>query len=186
MRLSHTVDSIERGRGGSTWEITTNLERGTDSKRYEARTIINAAGPWSDEIAIKAGFQSMGIEPLRRCLVVFGPHSDGIQQCLNRHISVDDDFVMPWVFGVDQDGVEFWYIGPQGKSGLFVCSPANRDPDEPGDAMATDLEIAICIDRIETFTECEITKIHSKWAGLRCYSKESDFIIGSDPGDDTN
>jgi len=179
------VDSLERGPGGSHWEITTNLERGAESKRYEARSVINAAGPWSDEIASKAGFGTMGIQPLRRCLVVFGPHSDAIQQCLDGHISADSDYVLPWVFGVDEEGKEFWYIGPQGKSGLFVCSPANRDPDEAGDAMATDLEIAICIDRIETFTQCEVKKVHSKWAGLRCYSPDGDFVIGPDPGDES-
>ena len=77
-------------------------------------------------------------------------------------------------------------MGPRGKSGLLQCSPANCDPDEPGDAHPTDLELAICIDRIETFSKCKVNQIKAKWAGLRCHSKDSNFIIGNDPNDSTN
>eukprot|EP01084_Bolivina_argentea_P164764 286395_1 len=168
------------------WEITTNLENSTETKIFESRILINAAGAWADHIAIKAGLQPLGIKPMRRCLVIFKPHNELVQASVNKHIDDKNEYVMPWTLGINEDGNEFWYIGPQGKSGLLLCSPANKDMDEACDAQATDLEIAICIDRIETYTQCRIKKIEAKWAGLRCYSNDENFIIGNDPNDNTN
>ena len=65
------VDDIQRGRDGVNWEITTNIERVSETKWFESRMIINAAGAWSDSVAEMAGFQSIGIEPLRYNFVSF-------------------------------------------------------------------------------------------------------------------
>ena len=86
---------------------------------------------------------------------------------------------------MNEDGAEFWYMFQQGYSGSMFASPANRDLDEACDAQATDLDIAICVDRIETYTNFKVDKILSKWAGLRCYSTDGNPIHGKDNYDDT-
>lgn len=175
------VDIINKcGENNCNWEIITNIDNNNETKIYESRILINASGAWADDIATKAGLNTLGIRPLRRCLVIFKPHNDEIKECVDKHISDNNEYIMPWIMGIDEIGKEFWYIAPQSKSGLLLCSPANTDEDEACDAYPTDLEIAICIDRIETFTKCKINKIESKWAGLRCYSQDSNFIIGQD------
>ena len=167
------------------WEIVTNVDNNNETKKFESRILVNAAGAWADDIAVKAGLNPLNIRPLRRCLVIFKPHNDEIKKCVDAHIDDTNEFVMPWLLGVNEKGKEFWYCAPQGKSGLVLCSPANTDEDEPCDAWPTDLEIAICIDRIETFTKFKIPKIEAKWAGLRCYSQDSNFIIGEDYENDS-
>ncbi len=62
-----------------------------------------------------------------------------------------------------------------------MVSPIDMEPSEPCDAQADELETAIAIDRIHTFTTMEVRAISHKWGGLRTFAPDHEPVIGPDP-----
>ena len=54
-------------------------------------------------------------------------------------------------------------------------------PSAPCDAQPDELDVAICIDRIETAFDLQIRRIESKWAGLRSFLPDGDPMACYDP-----
>jgi D-arginine dehydrogenase len=133
-----------------------------DGATYEAKVVINAAGAWADEVAGLAGVAPVGLQPMRRtALIIDAPPG------------VD---VRAWPAVIDVD--EQFYFKPD--AGRILASPADETPSEPHDAWADDMDVAICIDRIQTAADIPVQRVVRSWAGLRNFVADRSPVIGFD------
>tara|TARA_R110002049_G_scaffold44333_6_gene130193 strand:+ start:52414 stop:53556 length:1143 start_codon:yes stop_codon:yes gene_type:complete len=153
--LDAEVRAVQRKDGA--WQIETK------AGNFAAPVVINAAGAWADELAELAGVRPAGLTPKRRTvLIVAGP--DGM--------NVDD-----WPMVVDVE--EEFYLKPD--AGKLLISPADQTPSAPCDAQPEELDIAICVDRIQNAFNLPMRRIENKWAGLRSFLPDGDPVVGYDP-----
>ncbi|WP_158968258.1 NAD(P)/FAD-dependent oxidoreductase [Chachezhania sediminis] len=158
-----------RARGGKlvTKAPVTGLTRTADAWTVEtaagtfnAPVVVNAAGAWADRIGALAGAETIGLTPRRRtALTIAAPEG----------VDVDG-----WPMTCDVD--EAFYMKPD--AGRLLISPANEDPEEPQDVQPDELDIAICIDRIETAFDLKVRRIESRWAGLRSFVADGEPVVG--------
>ena len=127
-----------------------------------APVVINASGAWADEIAQLAGVAPLGLIPKRRTALIVPPPP-----------ALQPD-TMPMV--VDAD--ESFYMKPD--AGKLLISPADETPSPPCDAQPDELDIAICVDRIERAFNLSVRRIESKWAGLRNFLPDGGPIAAYD------
>lgn len=133
---------------------------------YQARVVVNAAGAWGDVVAKLASITPVGLVPKRRSaamVTVAGDH---------------DVTAWPLCAAVDMS----FYIRPDG--GRLMVSPADETPSEPCDAFAEDFDIAVGIDRMQTFTDLEVARVENSWAGLRTFAPDGVVVNGFDPDAD--
>src|SRR5690606_21877391 len=71
------------------------------------------------------------------------------------------------------------YLKPE--TGRLLLSPADETPSAPCDARPEELDIAICVDRIEGAFDLSVRTIGNKWAGLRTFAPDGDPVVGFDP-----
>jgi D-arginine dehydrogenase len=128
-----------------------------------APVLINAAGAWADEVAAACGAGRLGLQPLRRTAVLIDA-PPGV------------DF-RGWPAVIDAD--EQFYFKPD--AGKLLLSPADETPDIPGDAQPDEMDIAICVDRVEAALDVEIRRISHRWAGLRTFAQDRVPVVGFDP-----
>jgi len=133
-----------------------------DGPSFRAKTVVDAAGAWSDEIARMFGAAPVGLEPRRRSAFTFKA-PEGVAAA---H--------WPAVVGID----EGWYFKPD--AGQLLGSPANADPTFPHDVLPDELDIATGIDRIESATTLTIRRPGATWAGLRTFAPDGEMVIGWD------
>lgn len=154
-QTSATVETLQAARGG--WTVT--WREGT----AHARIVVDAAGAWADRVAALAGLAPLGIIPHRRTAVIV-PAPAGMP-------------TTGWPM-VEAIG-ETWYLKPD--AGRLLCSPADETPCDPGDVQAEELDVAICVDRIEQAFTFPVRRIESRWAGLRCFARDRTPVVGEDP-----
>lgn len=130
---------------------------------FRAATVVNAAGAWADEVAALAGITPLGLQPLRRTVVLVD-----VPQGL-------DADRWPAVIAVD----ESLYFKPD--AGLLLVSAADETPSPPCDAQPEELDVAIAIDRFETLTGCGVRRVRHRWAGLRVFSPDRTPVVGFEP-----
>jgi glycine/D-amino acid oxidase-like deaminating enzyme len=130
---------------------------------FEARALVNAAGPWADRIAAMAGLPPLGLQPLRRSMA--------------RIPSPADPSAWPMVMGAG----ETWYMKPD--AGALLVSPAEEDPQEPHDAWADDMVLAEGLARFEEHVAMEVSRLLASWAGLRTFAPDRQLVLGPDPLD---
>lgn len=147
--------SIERS--GSGWRVSTPRET------FSAGVVVNAAGGWAQEVAKTAGLGFRNVVPFRRTAVTFDPPAGS------------DIRTWPMTFDV----AETFYFKPE--AGRIMVSPVDMEPSQPCDAQADELETAIAVDRIETFTTMQVRSIASRWGGLRTFAPDHEPVIGRDP-----
>lgn len=127
-----------------------------------APTLINAAGPWADEVAQMAGIAPVGLIPCRRSMArVPAPGGHDVSG-------------WPIFFGV----AETWYAKPD--AGKLLISPADEDPTTPHDAYTDDVVLAEGIDRYQQFVTEEVTRVETSWAGLRTFAPDRTLVLGRD------
>lgn len=148
------------GRVAGDWVVETR------AGRFRAAVVVNAAGAWADQIAAMAGVARIGLVPKRRTAVLIDP-PDGVVP--------DSPAVWPAVVDVD----EKFYIKPD--AGKLLISPADETPSAPCDAQPEELDVAICIDRIETAFDIAVRRIEHKWAGLRSFVADKAPVAGYAP-----
>ncbi|MFT4730778.1 MAG: D-arginine dehydrogenase [Granulosicoccus sp.] len=135
-----------------------NIE--TSAGHYQAKQVVNAAGAWANAIGHLAGAEDIGLVPKRRtALLIDAPTG----------VDVDD---LPLVIDID----EAFYMKPD--AGRLLISPANEDPMQPCDVQPEELDIAYCVERIETAFDIDIQKIGKQWAGLRCFVADKSPVVG--------
>lgn len=153
-RLVTRAEVTGLDRAGEGWHLVT--PRG----RFRARVVVNAAGAWADELARLAGVAPVGLQPMRRTAVIVAA-PDGF-----------DPAPMPAVIDID----ETFYLKPD--AGRLLISPADETPSPPCDAQPEELDIAICIDRIQTAFDLPIRRVAHRWAGLRSFVADRCPVIG--------
>lgn len=133
--------------------------------RHEGRILINAAGPWADEIAKMAGVTPVGLIAYRRSMARL-PAPDG------RDVSG-----WPMFMGAG----ETWYAKPD--AGALIVSPADADPVAPQDAWADDMVLAEGLARYEEHVTAPVTRMLANWAGLRTFAPDGALVLGPAPED---
>lgn len=136
----------------------------TAAGAFAAPVVINAAGAWADRIAELAGLPGLGLRPLRRTAVT---------------VAVPDG-VDPESWPMVVDAQETFYMKPD--AGRLLVSPADETPSAPCDAQPEELDVAICIDRLQTAMDVPVRRIESKWAGLRSFLPDGNPAAGYDAG----
>lgn len=150
------AEIIGAARDGDGWRLETR------AGEVRARVLVNAAGAWADPLAELCGVAPAGITPKRRtAMIVDGP--EGVDVMTSR-----------MVVGVEED----WYAKPEG--GKLLISPADETPSPACDAAPEELDVALCVDRIERHTILQVRRIERKWAGLRSFAPDKNPVIGFD------
>lgn len=144
-------------RDGEFWRVSLS-----NGESVRARTVVDAAGAWADELASLFGAEPIGIQPRRRSAFTFAP-PEGV-----------DVSAWPMV----SDVAETWYFKPD--AGQLLGSPANADPAPPHDVQPEELDIALGIHAIQEATALEIRRPTATWAGLRSFVPDGEIVIGFD------
>jgi D-arginine dehydrogenase len=132
----------------------------TRQGQLTAGIVINAAGAWADEIGQMAGAERIGLVPKRRtALMIDAPDGASLES-------------MPLVIDVDEQ----FYIKPD--AGKLLISPANEDPEPPCDVQPDEMDIAICVDRIERAFDISVRRVENAWAGLRSFVADKGPVAG--------
>lgn len=151
------AEVLQLERDAANWKIVTK------SEVYSAPIIVNAAGAWADDVGRKAGARPIGLVPKRRTAMTIA--------------SPDGLVANNWPITIDAE--EQFYLKPE--SGRLLISPADETPSPPCDAQPEELDIAVCVHRIETAFDLSVRQIESKWAGLRSFVADKSPVCGYDP-----
>ncbi|MFG6517242.1 NAD(P)/FAD-dependent oxidoreductase [Sulfitobacter sp. 1A13496] len=155
--ILQTKAEVQALRKEGDWQVDTN--QGT----FHAPVIVNAAGAWADEIATLAGLKPAGLTPKRRTALTVAPPEGMVPDRWPMVVDIDEQFYL------------------KADAGKLLISPADATLSPPCDAQPEELDIAICIDRIETAFDLERPRIESRWAGLRSFLPDGDPVAGYDP-----
>jgi D-arginine dehydrogenase len=156
-RLICDVRAEALDRKGAVWRVIAG------DAEFEAPVLVNAAGAWADEVAKLAGVPAIGIEPKRRTVVLLdAPKEHDIRS---------------WPLTIDAD--ETFYFKPD--AGRVLLTPADETPSPPCDAQPDEMDIALAVDRFESFTTMRVRRVVHKWAGLRSFARDKTPVVGFDP-----
>ena len=123
-------------------------------------TVVNAAGAWADEVGQMAGAERIGLIPKRRtALMIEAPQGFDLSE-------------IPLVVDVDEE----FYLKPD--AGKLLISPANEDPEPPCDVQPDEMDIAICVDRIQRAFQVSVRRVENPWAGLRSFVADKCPVAG--------
>ena len=126
-----------------------------------AKTIVNAAGAWGDEVAERAGVLPVGLSPLRRTIATIA-NPTGLPFKKDGPIIIDVD--------------EKFYFKPEGAG--YLVSPADETESPACDAQPDIEDIALAADLFERATGSTVARIEAKWAGLRTFAPDRAPVIG--------
>lgn len=138
----------------SAWHVTTAA--GT----FTAPVVVNAAGAWADHVGEIFGAETIGLTPKRRTALMIATPEGVTLPAGTLCVDVDEEF----------------YI--KSETGRLLISPANEDPMPPCDVRPDEMDIAICIDRIERAFDLSVRRIETKWAGLRSFVADKCPVAG--------
>lgn len=154
--LVTNAEAVAIERLNDIWQVST--ARGL---AFAAPVLVNAAGAWSDEVARLAGVTPIGLVPKRRSAFTFTPPSGMDTTGWPLLLAADDSF----------------YMKPD--AGALLASPVNADPTHPQDVQPEELDIALGIHALETWTTLTPRPTHT-WAGLRSFVADGDLVGGFD------
>lgn len=141
-------------RTGGCWRLNVGDEV------YSAPIVVNAAGAWADLVGTMAGAETIGLVPKRRTALMIAAPAGRDTRALPITVDIDEQF----------------YLKPD--AGRLLISPANEDPEMPSDVQPDEMDIAICIDRIERAFDLNVRRIEHKWAGLRSFVADKAPVAG--------
>ena len=133
-----------------------------DERCYAAPVVVNAAGAWVDEIATLARITPIGIQPLRRSVILVD---------LPDGVAADD---WPMVVEIREQ----FYFKPD--AGKVLVSPANEDLSPPCDVRPEELDIAYAAHYVNEATTLDVKRVASSWAGLRNFVGDRSPVLGFD------
>lgn len=148
VRTDSRIAAIRRD--GAAWEVATEA-----GDRFAAPILVNAAGAWADAVAGMAGVAPLGLQPMRRTIVVVDPPP-----------GVD---VAGWPFL--KTAPDLFYLMPE--AGRLLASPVDAIRSDPCDARPEDYDIALTAARIEEYTTLTVRRIAHSWAGLRTFTPDA-------------
>ncbi|MFN3955143.1 MAG: NAD(P)/FAD-dependent oxidoreductase [Pararhodobacter sp.] len=130
---------------------------------WHAEIVINAAGAWADELARQAGVATVGLVPKRRTALLVDVPAGRVADA--------------WPMAVDVE--ERFYLKPD--AGKLLLSPADETPSPPCDASPDEMDVAVCIDRIQLAFDLPVRRVAHKWAGLRSFVADKCPVAGFAP-----
>lgn len=154
--LKTSSEVLALARNGEDWEIT------TPKARLRAPILVNGAGAWADVLGEMAGLVPLGLRPLRRTALIVAEPTEPKSSASPLTVDVEEQF----------------YLKPD--AGRLLISPADQTLSPPCDAQPDEMDVAICIDRIETVFDLKIRRIENKWAGLRSFLPDGNPAAGYD------
>ena len=128
-----------------------------------AAIIVNAAGAWADEVAIRSGLPGIALEPRRRTVVQLRVGRTGLAN-------------LPLVTDLH---ASFYFKG-EGDNAVWV-SPLDETFTNPCDAAPEEIDVAIAIDRFQQAVDWPVEAVERKWAGLRSFAPTRAMQFGFDP-----
>lgn len=148
---------LSLSRSGSGWELQLK------ASAIRADVVVNAAGAWADVIGKMAGAAPIALTPKRRTAAIIAAPQG---------IEVDP---LPITIDIEEE----FYLKPD--AGRLLISPADETPSAPCDAQPEEMDIAICVDKIETAFDVAVRRIENKWAGLRSFVADKSPVAGYTP-----
>lgn len=155
LRMSAHVVTMERERGR--WLVLC-----ADGSVLAARTVVNAAGAWADQVADLAGARPVGLRSLSRTQFVAGTARGG-----HSHLPLVVDVGQEFYFRAFDDSV--------------LVSPMDEVPAGSGAPAASRTEIERAVRALRETTTLEITQVTSAWAGARTFAPDRRPVVGFDP-----
>lgn len=131
--------------------------------RHAAPVLVNAAGAWADEVAVRAGVRPLGLTPMRRTIISFDVPAG------------TDARGWPLVRSLAN---EFYFL-PETRH--LLASPADESPSPPCDAQPEEYDVALAAWRIEEVTTMRVQRVLHKWAGLRTFVADRVPVAGYAP-----
>ncbi len=147
-------------REGGVWQVASRADR------WEAPTVVNAAGAWAGELGRLAGAIDIGLQPRRRTVAIADVGTEGEARGMK-----------DWPCVIDVG--ESFYFKPE--SGHLMVSPADATPCEACDAQPEEIDVAQAIDRLERATSLRVRRVPHRWAGLRSFVADGSPVVGPDP-----
>ncbi|WP_420607810.1 NAD(P)/FAD-dependent oxidoreductase [Novosphingopyxis sp.] len=135
----------------------------TPAGSFEAALLINAAGAWADEVALRSSVRPCEIRPYRRSIAQL-------------RIIPDAPADLPLVLGLDGS----FYFKPE-PGGRLWLSPHDETLAPPGDAAPEEMDIARAIQRLGTVVDWRVAAVEHRWAGLRSFAPDRLPVIGFAP-----
>ena len=142
---------------GRDWQINTGVGE------FTVDTIVNAAGAWAEHIGGLAQAESIGLMPKRRTAAIVAAPIE---------LAPDTLASLPITIDIEEN----FYLKPD--AGRLLISPADETPSPACDAQPEDMDIALCVERIEEAFDLQVHRIESKWAGLRSFVADKCPVVG--------
>jgi len=153
--LVTSARTVSISRDSGIWQVRTET-----GDACSAPIVVNAAGSWADRVARLAGVQPVGLEPRRRTIITFDAPPGTPLDRLPFAKTIPDEL----------------YFAPE--SGRLFASPMDEVPSDPCDAQPDEYEVALAAYRMEERTTVKVTRIHSRWAGLRTFTPDNHPAAG--------
>ena len=134
-----------------------------DGSNLRAAMLVDAAGAWGDEVAVRCGVAPLGLEPKRRTMVQLRVGRSGLK-------------ALPLV---NDSGGTFYFKG-EGDRTLWL-SPHDEIPSPPGDVAPEEIDIAVAAARFEAVVDWPVEHVERSWAGLRTFAPDRLPVYGFDP-----
>ena len=144
-------------REGGAWTVTTS------AGEVAAGVLVDAAGAWGDDVAVRCGVPRLGLEPRRRTVVQLRVGMTGLRD-------------LPLVTDLHQS----FYFKGEGDNVVWVC-PLDETLVDPCDAAPEEIDVANAIDRFEKTVDWPVEAVERKWAGLRTFTPDRRMKFGFDP-----
>jgi D-arginine dehydrogenase len=132
------------------------------SERLTATVIVNAAGAWADEVAVRCAARPLGIRPYRRTITQLRIGRSGLRD-------------LPLI----NDALERFYFKGESDNRVWV-SPHDETASDPCDAAAEEIDVAIAIDRFQSVVDWPVEAVERSWAGLRSFAPDRLPVFGLD------
>ena len=154
--LRNQTEVTAMSHDGERWTLQTS------KNKVSAPIVVNASGAWGDSLAEMAGVAPVGLVPKRRTALLISSPAE---------MTPDQ-----WPMAIDVD--EQFYLKPD--AGKLLISPADETPSPACDAQPDEMDVAVCVDRIETAFDISVRRIDHKWAGLRSFVADKCPVCGFD------
>jgi D-arginine dehydrogenase len=151
---------VSAERQGISWVVTDSTAR-----RYSTPLVIDAAGAWCDDVAIRFNVEPISIRPLRRTIFTVPPLNEAGGQ-------------LP----LTEDIGRSFYLKPENFQ--YLCSPGDETLQSPGDAKPDQLDVARGLEMINSATIIDAKHVRTSWAGLRSFVRDRTPVVGFDDSKD--
>lgn len=144
-------------RDGDGWHLKTT------GGEFRSDILVDAAGAWADDVAVRAGVRPLGIRPYRRTIA---------------QVRIDPPAPAGLPLVIDAAGR--FYFKPEAGGRLWL-SPHDETPCAPCDCAPEQEDVALAIDQLGRVVRWRVERVEHSWAGLRSFATDRGPVYGFDP-----